>query len=101
MWHNRINHNSCQLFILLYLLQNNEYSQTLQKYSDEYIGENEAVKQIYNVDIRSKVSDMFGSKPFAHTWNKGVEATFEFLADSPILLGDLAEKVRIYNCKLG
>ena len=44
---------------------------------------------------------MFGSKPFAHTWNKGVEATFEFLADSPILLGDLAEKVKIYNCKLG
>ena len=41
------------------------------------------------------MSDIFGSKPFAHTWNKGVEATFEFLADSPILLGDLAEKVRI------
>jgi len=75
-------------------IQNDEYYQTLQKYTSEYIGDNSVSKQIQIYDEKLQQFKPFGSKSFAHTWNKGVEATFEFLANSPVLLGDLSEQAK-------
>ena len=79
--------------IIYFPLQNDEYCQTVQKYTSEYIGDNSVSKQIQLYDEKLREFKPFGSKSFAHTWNKGVETTFEFLANSPVLLGELAEQV--------
>ena len=81
------------MLVHYFSLQNDEYCQTLQKYTSEYIGDKSVSKQVQLYNEKLQQFQPFGSKSFAHSWNKGVETTFEFLANSPILLSELAEQV--------
>jgi len=72
-------------------LQNNWYSQQILQLKSEYIVDTEVTKEIYGYQqkISSQLPPLPSTEKLGSLWNKGVENTFEALADSPSLLNGL------------
>jgi hypothetical protein len=78
------------------VIRNNEYYQQMRNLPLQYVEDNEGLKKQldeiknYSVDIRSKFPEFPSSDQVGSNWNKGVETTFTFLSNSPLLVSNCA-----------
>ena len=79
-------------------MQTNEHYQEILNMTENYKQDNEFLNQksselkSFSADIKSKFPE-FPKSEFGSYWNRGVEATFIFLANSPSMATNYATKV--------